>query len=124
MLAEQRKEELLQGLRNTGEEVVYVAINHVAEILGIEMAEKLHTPGTLAETQEAMRVQRVAGARQVTRQLRSGNAEFQRLPLIKALEAHKFTEEGESNVESVQTELDPKLLPQDDDLEDTEPSIL
>jgi hypothetical protein len=95
MTPERRKEELIQGLSNTGNDEVYLAINQVAEVLGIEAAVKLAVPGTLSETQEALQVKRVQGVRTVTKSLRGGNAEFNRGELLKALQKHKFEDQPE-----------------------------
>ena len=93
MTPERRKEELLQGLTNTGSEVVYIAINQIAEVLGIEATVNLATPGTLTETQEATQVKRVEGVRTVTKMIRNGVAEFNREELLKALQKHKFEDQ-------------------------------
>ncbi len=92
LTSEQRKAELLQGLKGTGSEVVYLYINQVAEILGIELAENLHREGTLVETQEAVSFKRHEGAMAVDKQMVNGLAEFNREELLEELEKHKFPE--------------------------------
>ena len=93
MTPERRKDELIQGLSNTGNDEVYVSINKVAEVLGIEATVKMIVPGTLTETQEAVQIKRVEGVRTVTKSLRNGLAEFNREELLKALQKHKFEDQ-------------------------------
>lgn len=96
MKPEQRKKELIQGLRATANEVVYQNVNHVAEVIGIEKAIELHNEGTLVETTEATRIKRNGdGTREVQRTLVGGLAEWDRVRLLEALEDHKFENEQE-----------------------------
>ena len=87
MSREQTKKILIGGLNATGAEVVYCNISQIAEVVGIEEAEALHTPGTLVETQEAIKFKRVEGSRAVDQTYKSGIAEFNRERLLAALEA-------------------------------------
>lgn len=94
MKPEQRKKELIQGLKATANDVVYVNINHVAEVIGIEAAIEAHNEGTLVETTEATRIKRNGdGTREVQRTLVGGLAEWDRVRLLEALEGHKVDEE-------------------------------
>jgi len=97
MKYEQRRKELIQGLKGTGNQYVTISINHVAEVLGIERAEELHSPGTLVHVDQAVRFKRAGdGSQTVSKTLQGGLAEFEREPLLEALEASPETPPIES----------------------------
>jgi len=93
MKPEQRKEELLYGLRRASEgNEVFIDVTQVMEVLGLEVTEKL-----LVSLVHMEQLTKMSGAKSGVLpgkdRIQGGMGGFDRDNLLAALEAHKFEED-------------------------------